>query len=450
MLYSIQMARLFTSITDLENEIHPILGSITTPQILDQQKLQEVLINDLIYNALFQSDPAIKELSQKLILQIALITHAKPSSIYPLYKAIGQKEISGFVVPAINIRTLTFDIACRVFHMMKDHQIGVVIFEIARSEMKYTEQTPQEFSLCVLAAAIKENYTGPIFLQGDHFQFNKNTFLQNKGEEISSLQRLITHAIEAGFYNIDIDASTLVDLDKPDISEQQKLNSEMTALLTEYIRQNQPADVTVSIGGEIGHIGDRNSTLPDFEAFMSQYLQRISAIGISKVSVQTGSSHGGTPLPDGTLKEVTLDFSVLKSIGEIAQDKYHLAGAVQHGASTLPLSNFDEFKNNNTVEVHLATAIQNTIYDHLPEGIKTDMNEWVMTNLSQDKAPEQTEEQFIYKNRKKAFGPFKKTLWDLKEEEKEVILNHIDSYLMPIFTKIGIVNTKSLTDSYFS
>lgn len=444
------MARLFTSIADLENEIHPILGSITTPQILNQQKLQELLISDLIYNALFQSDPTIKKTSQELILQLARLTRAKPSSIYSLYKAFGQKEVSGFVVPAINIRTLTFDIACRVLRMMKDHHIGVVIFEIARSEMKYTEQTPQEFALCVLAAAIKENYIGPIFLQGDHFQFNKERFLQNKDEEISALQQLITQAIEAGFYNIDIDASTLVDLDNPDISEQQRINSEMTAILTEYIRQNQPDDVTVSIGGEIGHIGDRNSTLSDFEAFMSQYLQGISSSGISKVSVQTGSSHGGTPLPDGTLKEVKLDFSVLKSIGEIAQDKYHLAGTVQHGASTLPLSDFDEFKNNNTVEVHLATALQNTIYDHLPEGTRTDMNEWVMRNLSQDKTPAQTEEQFIYKNRKKAFGPFKKSLWDLKDEEKEVILNHIESYLMPIFTKIGIVNTKSLTDSYFS
>ncbi len=450
MLYSIQMARLFTSLTELENDTNPILGSTTSPTILDQQKLQKLLINDLIYNALFHSDPTIKETSQELILRIAKLCHAKLCSIYPLYKAIGQRKVEGFVVPAINVRALTFDIACRIFQMMKKHQIGVVIFEIARSEMKYTQQTPQEFSLCILAAAIKENYNGPIFLQGDHFQFSRDKFLQDKDEEINNLQHLIIEAIEAGFYNIDIDASTLVDLSKHDIAEQQKLNSEMTALLTGYIRKNQPTDVTISIGGEIGHIGDRNSTLSDFEAFMYQYLQRITSIGISKVSVQTGSSHGGTPLPDGTLKEVTLDFSVLKSIGEIAKDKYHLAGAVQHGASTLPLSDFDEFKNNNTVEVHLATALQNSIYDHLPEGIKNDMTAWVMTNLSQDKASDQTEEQFIYKNRKKAFGPFKRALWDLEEEEKEPILGQIEFYLTPIFTKIGIINTKDLTDSYFS
>jgi len=444
------MARLFTSLTDLENEINPILGNSIDPKVTDQKKLRDVLIDNLIYNALFHTDSVIKEKSGELIQLVAASSSIKSSSIYPLYRAIGHKEISGFVVPAINIRTLTFDITRSILRLMKERNIGVVIFEIARSEMKYTQQTPKEFALSVLAAAIKENYVGPIFIQGDHFQFNKENVIKNRDEEINNIQQLIAKSIAAGFYNIDIDASTLVDLTQPDIVEQQKLNSEMTALLTEFIRKNQPSETTISIGGEIGHIGDKNSTLSDFEAFMTQYLQNISSIGISKVSVQTGSSHGGTPLPDGTLQEVKLDFSVLKTIGEIAQGKYHLAGAVQHGASTLPLSDFDQLVNNGTVEVHLATALQNIVYDYLPDGIKKDMSEWVIANLSQDMSSEQTHEQFIYKNRKKALGPFKKAIWDLPEKDKNIILGHIESYLIPIFDKIRISNTKSLTDPYFS
>ena len=49
----------------------------------------------------------------------------------------------------------------------------------------------------------------------------------------------------------------------------------MTALLTTYIHQIQPENITVSIGGEIGHIGGKNSTAQDFEAFMELYQQQI-------------------------------------------------------------------------------------------------------------------------------------------------------------------------------
>ncbi len=442
------MAQLFTSLADLENEANPLLENITLSQTTD--KLPDSFIDNLLYTSLFHKDERIKQKAAQLIYLFAEKYGAKPSSIYSLYQAVGQKELSGLVVPAINIRTLTYDIARRIFRIMAVQNIGVVIFEIARSEMKYTQQSPGEFALSILAAAIKEKYVGPIFIQGDHFQFNKDLFTKNKDDEIKNLQQLITASIAAGFYNIDIDASTLVDLTQPDLNSQQQNNSEMTALLTEFIRKIQPHNTTISIGGEIGHIGDKNSTLPEFEAFMSLYKDKISSTGISKVSVQTGSSHGGTPLPDGSLQKVTIDFSVLKTIGEIAREKYQLAGAVQHGASTLPLSDFEQLKNNGTIEVHLATALQNIIYDYLPDGIKKDMSEWVVTNLSQDKSSEQTQEQFIYKNRKKAFGPFKKALWDLPDEEKNTILSHIESYLVPIFNKIGISGTKNLTDPYCS
>ena len=78
------------------------------------------------------------------------------------------------------------------------------------------------------------------------------------------------------------------------------------------------------------------------------------------------------------------------------------------------------------------------------------MSEWITSNLRDDKASDQSKEQFIYKNRKKAFGPFKKSLWNLKVAEKEIILNQIESYLEPIFTKLNILNTKDVISPYFS
>ncbi len=86
------------------------------------------------------------------------------------------------------------------------------LFEIARSEIGYTKQRPIEYSAVVLAAAIKEGFKGPVFIQGDHFQLVRKNYLADPKPETDYIRGLIKEAIEADFYNIDIDSSTLVDL----------------------------------------------------------------------------------------------------------------------------------------------------------------------------------------------------------------------------------------------
>src|SRR6476660_10628916 len=128
-------------------------------------------------------------------------------------------------------------------------------------------------------------------------------------EEIRRACRL---AIDAGYRNIDIDSSTLVDLSKATRDEQQRDNYLRAAELTALIRSLETDGVTVSVGGEIGEVGKKNSTEDELRAYLAGYRRELDglspgAIGISKVSVQTGTSHGGVPLPDGSVAEVKLD-----------------------------------------------------------------------------------------------------------------------------------------------
>jgi len=45
-------------------------------------------------------------------------------------------------------------------------------------------------------------------------------------------------------------------------------------------------------------------------------------VGLSKVSIQTGTHHGGVVLPDGSLAKVSVDFGVLKELAhEYGADK---------------------------------------------------------------------------------------------------------------------------------
>src|SRR4029079_8306141 len=127
--------------------------------------------------------------------------------------------------------------------------VGAFIFEIARSEIGYTEQRPGEYAACVLGAAIAEGFTRPVCTQGDHSQASAKKWGTPEGRaaETKALESLIDEAIAAEFFNIDIDTSTLVDLDFETRDEQHRANYEGTAHLTKYIRAREPEGITISI-----------------------------------------------------------------------------------------------------------------------------------------------------------------------------------------------------------
>lgn len=375
------------------------------------------------------------------------------SSINDLYMARGKGEFPGtFTVPAINLRTLTYDLAKAIFRVAKRCNAGAFIFEIAKSEMGYTDQPPVEYTAVCLAAAVKEGWQGPVFIQGDHFQVSAKNYMENPEKELDGLKAFISKAIEAGFYNIDIDSSTLVDLSKPSIKKQQKDNYEVCAALTNFIRKIQPRGIEVSVGGEIGEVGHQNSTPEDLKAFMEGYRERLrkGRAGISKISIQTGTSHGGVVLPDGTIAKVKLDFDTLNNLSKIAREEYGLAGAVQHGASTLPAEAFGKFPETGTAEVHLATEFQNMVYEsaHFPKELKTRIYDWLKQTQIAEKKADQTEEQFIYSTRKKALGQFKKDIMLLPKEAREKIAGEIEKKFEFLFEKLNVKGTKDLASKY--
>src|ERR1051326_1054427 len=211
-------------------------------------------IDDLVHTAVFSSDAAAKAEARKQIHLRARQAGAGPWLIFPLYDAIGRGELKpAFTVAAHNIRALTYDVARALFRVAMRHDAGAFIFEIARSEIGYSEQRPGEYAACVLAAAVKEGFAGPVFIQGDHFQASAKKWAtpDGKASEVKALESLIDEALAAEFYNIDIDTSTLVDLSFPTRDEQQRTNSESTPHLTKYIRDRTPKGIHVSVGGGI-------------------------------------------------------------------------------------------------------------------------------------------------------------------------------------------------------
>ncbi len=411
---------------------------------LDVENLVRELVNSDDANFKKEIAGKIKEMAYK--------KGAYLSSIHELYMARGKGEYTGTTIPAINLRSMTYDLARAMFRVAKRNNSGAFIFEIAKSEMGYTAQPPVEYSAVILAAAIKEGYAGPVFIQGDHFQVNAKKYGEDPEKEIAGLKALISEAIANGFYNIDIDSSTVVDLSKADLKKQQKHNYLVCAKLTHFIRQIQPRGIMVSVGGEIGEVGHKNSTPEDLRAFMEGFKAtlRKGLVGISKISIQTGTSHGGVVLPDGTIAQVKLDFETLKIISKLARDEFGMAGAVQHGASTLPDEAFHKFPETETAEVHLATNFQNMMFDsrHFPAELKNRIYEWLKINAAGERKEGQTDEQFFYSARKKALGPFKKEIMALPSEVRGAIASEIEAKFEFLFKQLNAVNNKELVDKF--
>jgi fructose/tagatose bisphosphate aldolase len=420
----------------------------------DEGALRGPLMDDLCFEAVFNEDAGLRDAARWVIWSASQALGCGSASIHDLYRARGRGEVpaTGFTVPAINVRAASYLTAREAFAAALERDAGAVIFEIAKSEMAYTDQRPAEYTAVILAAALRSGWRTPVFLQGDHFQFNAAKWASDPDAELEGLRDLTREAVAAGFLNVDIDSSTLVDLSQPTVAEQQRVNAENTAELTRLIRSLQPEGVTISVGGEIGEVGKSNSTEEELRAYLDGYLGLLGGgvEPISKVSVQTGTSHGGVVMPDGSMAEVSIDFDTLRRLSAITRDDYRMAGCVQHGASTLPDAAFDQFPANGTAEIHLATGFQNIVYDDggMPDELRADMLAWCVANCDGERVPGETEEQFLYKTRKKAIGPFKRQLWTMPEESAAQIGDNLRAKFGLLFDELGIAGTRELVERH--
>src|SRR5437867_9808894 len=172
-------------------------------------------IDELVWTAVFGETAETRGGARSQIKSQAAAAGILPSSIHDLYLAMGRGDAGGFTVPAINVRAMAYDTARAVVRAARALKAGAFIFEIARSEIGYTEQRPHEYAAVVLAAALREGFTGPLFIQGDHVQVNAKKFNSpERDKELDAVRALIKEEIAAAFYNIVIDTSNLVDLTK--------------------------------------------------------------------------------------------------------------------------------------------------------------------------------------------------------------------------------------------
>ena len=423
-----------------------------TVEVLDPSELRRSGAATIAWTAAFSADEATVAAAQWLARAAAAAAGIQSASIAPLYAARASGAYEGLTVPALNLRSQVFDMARTALETAAAMDGAALIFELARSEQTYTFQRPADYATSILCGAIAAGWRGPVFIQGDHYQFVAKKYAVDPEGVAAEIARACRLAVDAGYRNIDIDASTLVDLALPTVQEQQRVNAVRTADAVALVRDLEPEGIEISMGGEIGEVGHRNSTAAELAAYLDEFdgalaSRRPGARGLRKVSVQTGTSHGGVPLPGGGVAAVALDFSVLQELGELARSR-GLAGAVQHGASTLPEDLFHRFPEVGTAEIHLATGFQNILLDHpaLDVGLRSEITAWLREHAADEAKPGDTDEQFLYRTRKKALGPFKQALWEAAGTPE--ILATQRAKFESLFSQLGVAGSRALVERH--
>jgi hypothetical protein len=397
------------------------------------------------------AEPQARALAIWAIRQAALAADIVPCSVQELYLARAAGKWSGRTVPAMNLRGWTYHTCRSVFRAARELDAKLFIFEQAVGEWQYAQQPPAEYTAGVLAAALREGHRGPVFLQADHDQVDAKALKKDRDAEVRRLETIMREQIAAGYYSLDIDASTVVDLSLPTVREQQRLNAELTAHFTQFVRSIEPKGVTISLGAEIGEVGHENTTPEELREFMATYIEDLARRGkqltpVSKISINSGTYHGGKMQADGTLAPVTVDYALLKTISDICRESFKMGGAVQHGASTLPAAQLAKFPGTGTVEIHLALGFNNLIFDHpsLPQALKDQIREYTFANHAQERGAGENDTQFFYNSRKKAWKVMKKPFWEMGAKPQEAIMTSLQAMFRDMFTWMNVGGTSEL------
>ncbi len=220
------------------------------PQVQDIKEFMNKIDN--LLNAKIMGDKDLLITAFYLISSIAWKLNIYFSSLQKINKAQANHEISSQV--KIFSMDVTEDSLVELRGLFKSMNLEKTkLLSLSINPKKMDQTWFYRYITKILAAAILEEYSGPIFLQTDSIYFDPKEFDNNRDNLLENLKKSIQNAIKAGIYNLNIDASDLIDADKSVTSEKMLMNLKMVAMATNlWVRNYQPNGITVSISGKIG------------------------------------------------------------------------------------------------------------------------------------------------------------------------------------------------------
>jgi hypothetical protein len=282
-------------------------------------------------------------------------------------RAAGKWE--GKTVPGDELARLDLPTSAPCSGPAKELDSKLFIFEQAVGEAIYAAQPPAEYTAAVLAAAYARGHQGPVFMQADHDQVNASAYLE---EQRGGNRQAGRHHARAGrrrllqhrYRRLDRGRSLAAD-GAGAAAPQRGADRAFHAIRARHRAQGRH---------HLARRRDRRGRAREHHARRAARVhgglrEELAAKGkalvpVSKISINTGTYHGGKMQPDGKLADVTVDYELLKTISDICRADFNMSGAVQHGASTLPGHQLAKFPGTGAVETHLALGFTNLTFDH--------------------------------------------------------------------------------------
>ena len=431
-------------------------------KVLNRQLFLDKGVDILADAAAHSINPDVKVAAKRILLEVAPFFGLKLASDHEFYMAKQEDKWSNITVPAVNGRASVYLSLKPLYRVAKQKKVGVLKTEVARSEQRYSAQDSAEITAISIAAAIKEGYTGLLFVQQDHNQFDRKKFFKSDAErqkEIEARNALFHEGLLAGQYCIDLDPSTLADLEA--LAEIIKIESELVEqylqkhpeLLTDEIKndkegmaalrhrlvdeiemgdnedkdflaQDDIADKVTRLREELYpqmHKTSIEVSLNDIRTIRRMEkevgLTKSVAIGIEERHIDDKQL---TQFPSTVLGSITISQAILKAckqeglvphckislqsgamhglggvvdFGIYERHKRHrkeigVSVFVQHGASTLPKNDFNQMRDGDVGEVHLATEYQKIVFaivaQELPE-LAEKMAKWLEEKMAAEK-----------------------------------------------------------------
>ena len=124
--------------------------------------------------------------------------------------------------------------------------------------------------------------------------------------------------------------------------------------------------------------------------------------------------------------------------------------AAPQGTVTLPDELFHRFPEIETAEIHLATGFQNLVMDHprFPADLLAEMRAYSDRELANERSDGETDLQFFYKTRKKAWGPFKRQTWDLPTDIRTELGKQLQDKFEFLIRQLRAEDTRDVTLRY--
>lgn len=386
-------------------------------------------------HSLARSPAATSQAQAEGLLLACTEVGIRPAPVGPIYRALAEDALPPLTVPAFNLRGLTFDTARAIYGKAKQLNAAGLMFELAPSEAATGDQSFTQYAALICAAAASVDYRGPVLIQGDHFE------VRTVGQ-LGETEQLARLALRSGFMQIDLDAAGLA-VAGVNPATRQGPNATATASLISKLSTSAPAGTI--FGGEVGEIGGANTTPEELETFIELVRDQAGTAAslFGKVSVQTGTRHGGMSDEAGRPTRMPLDLSLARELADVARAK-GFGGIVQHGASTLQPDQFSALPAAGIIEVHLATRLQDLVFDSasFPASLLDEMREAALTGDAG--AAEHGAEQggsgakAFRQKRWSLWGPFKRRLLDLPPEVRADLADGVADWAGGVMRSLGL------------